>query len=91
MAELVETIKLLKSNAAPGLDNISNNMLKNLSSNFKIYLLQLVNLSIKHAFVPSEWKIAKINMIPKKNNGSNNPNDYRPIIMSGQICGKNNW
>jgi hypothetical protein len=50
-----------------------------------LLLKELINLTITQSKIPSVHKTAKLKMIPKKNAGSKNPNDYRPISLTSCI------
>jgi hypothetical protein len=83
--DLDEGIKDIKNGAA-GIDGISNQMLKHLGYNFNLLLLKLFNLIVQKGEVPSDWKVSKIKMIPKKLGCSSNPSEYRPISLTSCIC-----
>ena len=63
--EFTKSLKKLNDNAAPGIDKISNSMLKKCPSNVHQALLRLFNASLKLAYIPKLWKSSKIIMIPK--------------------------
>lgn len=83
--ELEAIIKSLNAKSAPGLDNISNKIIKNLGTNGKSYLLKIANISFNKSEVLSEWKLAKVTMIPKNQNDIHNPDNYRPISLTNSI------
>ena len=90
MEELVSSIKSIRANSAPGPDKITNHMIKNFPASFLEVVLELFNLTLKCEKIPESWKIASIQMIPKKN-VSSNPTDYRPISLTfclGKLCEK---
>ena len=84
LAELDGVIKSLKEGASPGEDGIQNEFLKALPSKAKEKLVDLVNLSIVEG-LPDAWKSASITMIPKKENKSSSPADYRPISLTSCV------
>ena len=84
LAELSVVIKKLKVGSSPGEDNIHNLFLKNLPTGALEKLLELVNLSLAEG-LPDAWKTASITMIPKKENNSNSPSDYRPISLTSCV------
>ena len=84
LAELDGVIKSLKEGSSPGEDGIQNEFLKALPSKAKEKLLDLVNLSIVEG-LPDAWKSASITMIPKKENKSSSPADYRPISLTSCV------
>jgi hypothetical protein len=60
-------------------------MLKNISNDLKLILLELFNKIIITGSFPKSWKIAKIVMIPKKEGYSSNSNEYRPISLTSSL------
>ena len=79
-------LKKLKPYAAPGPDGVHNQMLKNLTVEFRSILLNLINTTIKQSVIPKDWKTSIITMIPKKNSNSPNPKDYRPISLTSNLA-----
>ena len=89
LEELDKELKRLNKRASPGPDKIYNLQLNHRSIEFRKILLKLFNLTVKNNFIPEEWKIATVTMIPKKNKNSSNPKDYRPISVTsciGKLC-----
>jgi len=82
MGELKEAIKACKSNTASGIDNIHNQMIKNLPDNFLSQILTLFNKSIQESKVCQIWKTSKITMINKKDSEKSDPANYRPISVT---------
>jgi hypothetical protein len=76
-------LKKLNSKTSLDLNQVSNKMLKHLPANFKLELLEFMNISIKNGILPKLSKESIITMIPKKGN-SNEIKNYRPI--SGTSC-----
>ena len=81
MQELLENVKEVRGRSAPGSDGIFNKMLKNLSRNFMILVLELFNKCLKEGKMPVEWKSSTITMIPKGSKTASDPNNYRPISL----------
>ena len=75
--ELLSCIDTTKSN---GPDGISARMLKFTASSITPAITKLFNLSIKLGKLPSEWKAARINPIPKQGSRSD-PEKYCPISL----------
>ena len=75
--ELLAGIDTTKSN---GPDGISGKMLKSTASSITPALTKLFNLSIKLGKLPAEWKLARVNPIPKQGSKSD-PSNYRPISL----------
>jgi exonuclease III len=85
LQELNAALKTLSS-SAPGVDEVDNLMLKNISNDFKLILLELFNKILITGSFPKSWKIAKIVMIPKKEGYTSNPNEYRPISLTSCLA-----
>ena len=81
LAELEVSLKNLKSGAA-GVDQVSNQMLKNISPHCKYLVLRLFNLILQTSNIPKGWKISKVSMIPKKLGLNPDPSQYRPISLT---------
>ena len=64
-------------NSSPGLDQVTNKMLKSSPSNFRNLLLLTLNDSFIHHTYPIEWNEFLIVLIPKKNK-----NKFRPITLA---------
>ena len=86
MRELNLVIKSLKKNSASGQDNIHNLMLIHSSQEFRQIILNLINKTVNLSSIPQLWKNSTITMIPKKQNNSNNPKDYRPISLTSCLA-----
>ena len=82
MKDLNLAIKGLKKNSACGEDGILNLMLIKTTQEFRKIILLLINETVKQAIIPESWKSSIINMIPKKQQNSSNPKDYRPISLT---------
>ena len=80
--DIFTAINKLGIGKSPGEDGIHNIFLKNLPFDYvKKFILRLVNLSI-YSDLPEVWKKATITMIPKKDQKSENPNEYRPVSLT---------
>ncbi|GBN91069.1 putative RNA-directed DNA polymerase from transposon X-element [Araneus ventricosus] len=79
--EVIDFIKTLKPNKSPGLDQISNRMLKNLPLKFILYLTFLMNVLMQNCYFPKCWKTAVVVPIPKPNSDLSLPQNYRPISL----------
>ena len=77
---MIDAINGLKSNAAPGYDEITVSLLKITSTHIAAPLVNIFNSSFNSGIFPSRMKIAKITPIHKK--GSQlDVNNYRPISL----------
>ena len=61
-----------------GPDGISGRMLKGTAESITPSLINLLNMSIKSARVPTAWKISSVVLTPKNTNKTENPSQYRP-------------
>ena len=66
MNELNSAIKKLKNKKSPGIDGITNEMIKHLSITAKTTLLKMFNQSWTNGQFPNTWKEATIIPIAKK-------------------------
>lgn len=64
-SEINKIIRKLKVRKSPGPDQISNNMIKHLPRKGITFITKLCNAIFKLNYFPTEWKKAKIIMIPK--------------------------
>ena len=80
---ILNAIKKLKKNKSIGFDYVSNEMLINSKCDKLIQLLcGLYNLIVKFGLQISNLNTSVITPIPKKNNATDKPEDYRPISVS---------
>lgn len=78
-------IACLKIGKAPGLDQITNTLIKRLPNKVVVYLTYLFNGCVKNGYFPRSWKIAKILCFKKPNKNPNDPKHYRPISLLSAI------
>ena len=78
--DITNSIQSLKSNSAPGYDDITVDLLKATSAHITPPLLNIFNSSFDNGIFPSRMKVAKITPIHKKGNRQD-PNNYRPISL----------
>ena len=82
--ELSKAISKLKSGKSPGLDNISNEMLKVSQSYIKPCLLKLFNAVFRSGHYPDKWSQSFICPIFKSENPKK-PENYRGIAINNNI------
>lgn len=73
-------LKNLKRKKATGIDDLPNGMLKDCREEIAKPLTYIINLSLKTATVPKDWKTAQITPVHKSGNVTD-ANNYRPISI----------
>ena len=71
---------------APGMDNISNLMLKRGGPTLWGHLRRLYNLSLACGYLPMVWKIAVIVPLPRAGKDLRSPGGYRPVSLLPTIA-----
>ena len=74
--KLVKNIKIIKSSA---IDGLSSRLLKDSFEVIITELTYLYNCSLEQGVFPISWGIGRVTPIPKTNNNSKKPSDWRPI------------
>ena len=85
MTELKAALRKLKLHKAPGIDQITNEMIINIGSNRMAVLLRLINITWKTGQLPKDWKTAVLIPLLKKNKPKIAPSSYRPISLTSCI------
>ncbi|GFU88623.1 probable RNA-directed DNA polymerase from transposon BS [Trichonephila clavipes] len=83
--EIQGFIKNLKPNKSPGIDLITNRILKNLPTKFIIFIALLFNMLLENCYFPKSWKIVVVIPILKPNSDDSNPQNYRPISLLSSL------
>jgi hypothetical protein len=79
-------IQHLHLSKAPGPDQITNKMLKNLPKKVIVYLTHIYKLIIKFSHVPMQWCKSKAIFLPKAGKANqNDPKSFRPICLSNTL------
>ncbi|KAB0790018.1 hypothetical protein PPYR_15687 [Photinus pyralis] len=78
--QIEELIKNLKTNTAPGNDNIRPIDIKSNSQIFSKLISRIINLSLRKGIFPEELKVSITRPIFKKGD-ANDVNNYRPISI----------
>lgn len=72
--------------SAPGMDQICYIMINQLSESFKDVLLKMYNKIWEEGKLPQSWKEAVIVPIRKPGKDCTNPENYRPIALTSNVC-----
>ncbi|GFX42049.1 RNA-directed DNA polymerase from mobile element jockey [Trichonephila clavipes] len=79
--EILSYVQRLKPRKSPGLDQISNRMIKNLPLKFLLFITLLINQLFKNSYFPNSWETAVVIPILKPDKDSALPSNYRPISL----------
>lgn len=81
LKEVKKFLKKTKNNKAPGPDQITNFLLKNLPDFCLNILVNIINACFKLKYFPDEWKTANVLVFPKAGKDLTLPISYRPISL----------
>ncbi|GFV25534.1 RNA-directed DNA polymerase from mobile element jockey [Trichonephila clavipes] len=84
-SEMQGFIKNLKPNKSPGIDLITNRILKNLPTKFIIFIALLFNMLLENCYFPKSWRMAVVIPILKPNSDDSNPQNYHPISLLSSL------
>ncbi|KAK2578997.1 hypothetical protein KPH14_012659 [Odynerus spinipes] len=79
--EIFDEISKMPSRKAPGMDNIQNIILKNLTKKAVVQIMYIINASIRLGYFSTHWKTGLVMPILKPGKKSNDPASYRPISL----------
>lgn len=79
--EVAHVIRCLKAKKAPGEDQITNTLLKNLPQRAIIFITKIFNACLLLGHFPSSWKNACVLPFHKAKKERSNPSCYRPISL----------
>jgi len=79
--EIITAIRRLNPKKAPGYDLITGKILRELPASGYTYVTHLFNSMLRTGFVPSQWKVSVIKMIPKPDKNPMELKSYRPISL----------
>ena len=82
---VLEKIKELKKESAPGPDGIRPRILVEMAEEISLPLTMLFKQSLDTGKVPADWRCANVTPIFKKGTKSN-PGNYRPVSLTSVIC-----
>ncbi|GBN96972.1 putative RNA-directed DNA polymerase from transposon BS [Araneus ventricosus] len=74
-------ISHIKINKAPGIDSITNKMLKNLPLQIILKLTEIFNHTLKFRHIPNCWKTARVLPVLKPGKDPTHPVSYRSISL----------
>ena len=78
---VVNIIRDLKTNSAPGDDNIDNATIKRLPATALHCLVNIFNLCFQVGLYPDDWKRARVRMLLKPGKPPDDSASYRPISL----------
>ncbi|GFW85717.1 probable RNA-directed DNA polymerase from transposon BS [Trichonephila clavipes] len=84
-SEIQRFIKNLKPNKSPGIDLITNRILKNRPTKFIIFIALQFNMLLENCYFPKSWKMAVVIPILKPNSDDSNPQNYGPISLLSSL------
>ena len=79
--EITKTLQKCRNRSAPGEDQISYLILKNLDRENLSNIALIYNSCLKTGYFPMAWKQAKVVMLPKPGKDLTKPTSYRPISL----------
>ncbi len=80
-SEIQKAIEKLKQHKAPGLDQITAKILREMPKKAYVMLTYIYNAILRTGHFPQPWKTAKIIMLPKPGKQLDIPKSYRPISL----------
>ena len=81
VTEITKTLQKCKNRSAPGEDQISYLILKNLDREQLSHVALIYNSCLRTGYFPNAWKQAKVVMLPKPGKDLTKPTSYRPISL----------
>ncbi|UYV68050.1 hypothetical protein LAZ67_5002909 [Cordylochernes scorpioides] len=86
ITEVTDLIDKLNPKKSPGIDNISNNMIRHTKQFIAPILVKLFQKCLDLQYYPAEWKRAEAIIIPKPGKTDfNNYKNYRPLCLNSNI------
>jgi len=83
--EIIELIKKLKNNKAPGRDGITHKVIKNLPLKMIVRLQKIFNKCLENCYFPQCWKHAIVILFEKPGTENIMPQNWRPISLLPSI------
>ena len=82
---IVEKLKKLKSNKAPGTDGLVSDFFLKTCETIYLPLNIIFTKTLNEGVVPEDWKLANVSAI-FKNGTKDNVGNYRPVSFTAQAC-----
>ena len=82
---ILNALSKLKENKAAGTDELSSNLLVNISQSLSLPLAMVFQKSLDTSDVPKQWKEANVKAIFKGKGSRNCPGNYRPVSLTSQV------
>ncbi|GFV13676.1 RNA-directed DNA polymerase from mobile element jockey [Trichonephila clavipes] len=83
--EVLTYVQRIKPKKSPGLDQISNRMIKNLPLKFLLFITLLINQLFKNNYFPDSWKTAVVIPILKPDKNPDLAQNYRLISLLSSL------
>lgn len=84
--KLKDLIKRTNRRKAPGLDHISNAMIRNLPDALVLVLQSIFSCCLGMGYFPDSWRISAVKIIPKPNKADYSiASSYRPISLTSNL------
>jgi hypothetical protein len=84
-SEIAWIVHYLKPRKAAGSDGIQNIILQHLLRSVLKFISKILNSSLALNYFPTQWKMAKIIMLPKPAKDHTSPLNYRPISLLNSL------
>ncbi len=84
-ASVIEQLKKLEKNKAPGTDGIKNEFLANMKTELATILAKLFQYSLYYSALPTDWLQANIIPLYKSGNKDQKEN-FRPVSLTSNVC-----
>lgn len=82
---MITAVRSLKANKVPGIDRVSNEILKEVIKFRPGLMLDIYNKCITQASLLKEWKMARLVLVRKKKKSLDNPSSYKPLCMLNTV------